>query len=141
MSDIFNAGDLIGKTLFAKVRVALYPTPTDGSKAFAFVEPGQSIGVVYSYLEPSVAKNRSRMYWMFNDGTLYYYVPHRPGFFDVTSIKQQGVYTAAEKKEMEKAKDATIIDRLESNIKKSFPYILAAVVAIPLLQEVIRKKL
>jgi phage baseplate assembly protein gpV len=145
---IFNAGDLIGKTLIARVRVALYRRPQDGEKPFAFTESGQSIGIVYSYLEASAAKKRSSFYWMFQDGAGFYYVPHRLNFFDVGALKQQGVYTPAEKEAAKAKANESILDAVKNNIEtaqtsiiKYLPFVIGGLFLLPIVRDVIKKKM
>lgn len=135
---IYNAGDLIGKTLFAKVRIALYREASDTAKPFGFVEVGQPVGIIYAWLQPKAS--RSALWWQFKENLQFYYVPHRVNAFDISALKQQGVYTAVQKQEQAANENASFTERIETNIKKAFPWILAAVVAVPVLKEVIRNK-
>lgn len=90
---VFNAADLIGKTLIAKKKLTAYNSSGD---PVGYVAAGQPAGVVYSYLEPKPGV-REKFMWAFEVNGFFYYIPHERGAFDVGVIKQQGVLTLEEK--------------------------------------------
>lgn len=99
----YNAGDIVNKTLFALRPVPVYRSASDSAQPFGNVATGQPVGVVYSWLSPAPAVDRSGLWWAFYDGYgIPYYVPHEMGAFDVRSLRQQGVISVAEKVEQEK---------------------------------------
>jgi hypothetical protein len=134
---IFSAKNIVGKTLIAKKKVYLYISP--GAKnPIASINPGQTIGVVYSYLSPN--KNRSQLWWMFQNGINFVYVPHQEGSFDIKSLKDQGVIstedtTKAEQEKLEKAQKGAV----SYYIEKYVPWIIAGIFAVPLIKDLIKK--
>ena len=123
MSDLYNANDIVDKTLIALKRLPVYTdVPRSGSipKAAGYTTPNQPIGVVYSYINADPIQNRGTLWWMFwpgqNYGGNYFYIPHNVGDFDVSSLKQQGVLTLEEQRELEEQKNKEwyekIVDRI-----------------------------
>lgn len=100
----FNASDIVDKTLIAKIPLNAYTRPSTSSKVYATYKAGQTVGVVYSWIESG-----SNLYWMFYNGKkVPYYVPHAEGKFSISSLKDQGVKTTAQKtKEAEEANKTT----------------------------------
>ena len=88
----FNAADIIGKTLIAKSQVPLYRLPNDGAEVIYNVSPGQSLGIVESFLLPGT--NRTNLYWQFKDqNNKFYYSEHKQGIYDVKELANQGALT------------------------------------------------
>lgn len=130
MGTIYSASDIIGKTLIAKTKVNIYRNPTDNSELLGYVNAGQPVGVVYSYLEPSAIQNRSGFYWAFNQNGIYYYSKQDPGLYDVSALKQQGVLTTSEKvaAELEAAKQAAL-PWYENLIRKYGIWVVITIIA------------
>lgn len=115
MSD-FNASDIIGKTLIAAQNVSIKRLPFDASPIVFNVNPGQTVGTVYSYLIPG--SDRKNLFWQFIDSNgRYYYAEHLPGIFNVRSLADQGVLTSLEKTQAEQKANESIKDFIERNIK------------------------
>lgn len=94
MADTISATQIIGKQLLAKKKVAIYRLPDDNQKPVFYVEAGNPIGVVYSYLKLDATKNRKFLYWQFMDSNNKpYYVRHEQNSFDLGALKEQGVKT------------------------------------------------
>jgi hypothetical protein len=88
----FNAADIIGKTLVAKSQVPLYRLPNDDAAIVYTVSPGQSLGIVQSFLLPGA--NRTNLYWQFKDqNNNFYYSEHKQGIYDVKELSDQGALT------------------------------------------------
>jgi hypothetical protein len=88
MGITLTADKIVGKTLVAKKRVPVKDLAYDSAKVVRYVEPGKTVGVVFSYLNPTA--NRSVVYWMFEPpGQKPFYVPHDPNSFDLDKIKKQ----------------------------------------------------
>jgi hypothetical protein len=88
----FNAADIIGKTLVAKSQVPLYRLPNDNAAIVYTVSPGQSLGIVQSFLLPGA--NRTNLYWQFKDqNNNFYYSEHKQGIYDVKELSDQGALT------------------------------------------------
>lgn len=114
----YNAGDLLDKTFKAKGRVPLYHAAYDNETPYTYVEPGQIIGVLYSWLSPTAG--RTGLWWMFYDqDNKPYYVPHKEGgnYIDESFFKDQGVLTTEEKIEKENEANESLPDKLIRNGK------------------------
>lgn len=102
--DIYNAGQVLGKTLIAQRIVDVYNKVPDmtGSKKIAGVKPGLSVGVVDSWVTNSLDKS---IWWQFRntDGT-FYFTKHEPGLYSINALKQQGALSTLEQIEEEKKK-------------------------------------
>lgn len=115
----FNAADIVGKSLIAKKTIDIVRVPDDNAKSVFKVKPGETIGVVYSYLLPN--QNRKNLYWMFEDSNgKAYYVEHISRNFDTEAIKQQGALTLAERKEKADAENETTGDKIFRYVKNGF---------------------
>lgn len=117
--DIFNAGDIVGKTLIAKKNVPLTRTPRAGAPVIYTAKPNEVVGVVYSWV-----MDGSTLWWMFQDKNgVPYYAEHKPGIFSVTALQQQGAQTLEDIKEAQQAAENPIT----TTISKVFaPVIWAA---------------
>lgn len=79
-------------------RLHLYRFPSDSYPVLATIQPGQIVGVVYSYLIPRPELGRAYLWWVFlDDNGVEYYAEHRPGVFDTKFLMGQGVRTTGEK--------------------------------------------
>jgi hypothetical protein len=107
MSNTFSAADIVGKSLIAKKRVDIYDTVHAHRKRIAYIRPGDSVGIVYSWLS-----RPDGLWWMFQSGTGYYYAKHASGIFDVSNIKTQGVLTLEQKKEQEYYEDLNYLQKM-----------------------------
>jgi hypothetical protein len=134
---IFNAKDIVGKTLIAKKKVFLYSSPT-AKNPLASINPGQTIGVVYSYLKPG--KNRPQLWWMFQNGARFVYVAHQEGSFDVQSLKDQGIKSTEERTKEEAEKlEKQQKGAVSFYIEKYVPWIIVGIFAVPLIKDLIKK--
>ena len=121
----FNANDIIGKTLIAKKTIDIVRSADDSAQSVYEVSPGESVGVVYSYLMPNNA--RSNIYWMFEDENgRPYYVKHGVGKFDIKTIQSQGALTLEEKQEEAEAANETITNKVFRYAKNGFLIAAAA---------------
>jgi hypothetical protein len=105
MADVvlYNADDIIDKTLYALARVPIFDLPFEKvngqlQQPVGYVEPGNMVGVVYSYVLPDPTRDRQHLYWEFyrTDGTVYW-TPQYAGLYDDAFLKGQGVQTEEEK--------------------------------------------
>jgi hypothetical protein len=96
----YSAADVIGKKLYAASRVPIQKLPFDNELVLRTAEPGELVGVVYTYFEPKAG--RSVLYWGFKDqyGNNYY-AAHRPEYYSTQKLREQGVLTVEEKKALE----------------------------------------
>lgn len=98
MSDLYNAADIIDKTLIATKKIPVYKNAVDGAEVAGYVNAGQPVGVVYAWLAANPGMNRSGLWWAFWPvNGMYYYAPHIEGNFSVSALKQQGVISTEEK--------------------------------------------
>lgn len=82
--------------MYAKQRVPIMQQPWDGAEVSRYIEPGNLVGIVDTYLEPR--EGRSHLYWVFQDVFgLSYYTPHIPGMYDLEMLRLQGLLTIEEK--------------------------------------------
>ena len=115
----FNAADIIGKTLVARKTTDIVRAPNDNAEVVFEASPGSSIGTVFSYLLPGA--NRTNLYWQFLDeNNKSYYVEHKSGQFDISTIKGQGVLTLEEKQEQAEAAAETTSNKIFRYIKNGF---------------------
>lgn len=130
MSEIYNAGDIVGKTLIATKTVYIYRNPSEGSEIIGTVKAGQPVGVVYAWLAPSAALGRSVLWWsFFPQSGQYFYTPHIEGAFDVVALNQQGVISTTEKTEKEK-QEAEKANRTwyENVLRTALPWLAGIVI-------------
>lgn len=115
----FNAADIIGKTLVARKTTDILRAATDNATVVYEASPGSSIGTVYSYLLPGA--NRTNLYWQFLDeNNKPYYVEHKLGQFDISTIKGQGVLTLEEKQQAAEAAAETTSNKIFRYVKNGF---------------------
>jgi len=131
----FNAAQVIGKTLIANKKIAIWKEPKKPSKDIkgtvwgnVYVNDGEPIGVVYSYVGGTGV---DPLFWVFqtpgkNIGQLgaFYYVEHKEGNFDITSLREQGVLTTQEIREKEEEENKSTTDKILDTFKKFGTYIL-----------------
>lgn len=145
-SSTFSAGDIIGKTLIAAQQVPVYNSPGDSQTPVGYIDAGNPVGIVTSWLDPNPDEDRAELWWTFNNNNVAsnfgnslgdYFVPHKAGYFDVQALVDQGVLTAAEATALQQgnASDST----WDTLIKKYGPWILGGLVAIGLGKAVINK--
>jgi hypothetical protein len=107
VGNTFSASDIVGKSLIAKKRVDIFDTVHSNRKRIAFVRPGDSVGIVYSWLS-----RPDGLWWQFKSGSNYYYAKHAEGLFDVSNLKTQGVLTLEEKKEQELFEELNYLEKM-----------------------------
>ncbi len=92
MAKIYSAADIIGNNLVAKNPVKIYRRASDNAAPVYTVAVGNSVGIVYSYLQPNA--NRKGLWWVFLDqNKKQYYTPHSESNFDLNSLNSQGIET------------------------------------------------
>lgn len=102
MPDLYDAAQLLDKTLIAAAEVNIYDgVPRAGymPTKIGTVKPGDPVGIVYSYLNADLAQNRPQLWWMFQPASNWskpYYAPHAGGLYDVGALRQQGVLSLTE---------------------------------------------
>jgi hypothetical protein len=132
----FNAADIIGKTLIAKSQVPLYRLPNDGAEVVYNVSPGQSLGIVESFLLPGT--NRTNLYWQFKDqNNKFYYSEHKQGIYDVKELANQGALTLEQQQAAAIEANLTTGDKIFRLIKNT----LLIGAGVYLVNTIIKKKL
>jgi hypothetical protein len=131
----YSADQIIGKTLIAKKPVKLYRSALDSATAVYTVDPGQSIGKVYSYLP--TAPGRASVYWaFFDDNNRAYYTPHIQGNFDIKTLSDQGALTVNQQQEQQQEEQMSTTDKAFKLIRNIALYAAGAY----LLKALISKK-
>jgi len=114
---IYDADQIINKTLFAKVPVQIKRVPEDSAKSVFNVFAGQRVGKVYSWLDikPGV---RSKLYWMmYDDNNKPYFVEHDEGRFNLEDLKEQGAVSVKEQIEAERRKNLSLEEKIFQAVK------------------------
>jgi hypothetical protein len=107
----YSADQIIGKSLIARKRVALYrASALNSGESFASVDPGDLVGVVYSYVG---GRNGLPLFWQFlsSSGSSYYAL-HEEGAFDVESLQDQGVLTTQEQQQQQEEENQSPFDKV-----------------------------
>lgn len=135
-SNTLSADQIVEKTLIAKKKVQLKRLPTDDAKVTFTVQPGGTVGRVYSW---TGGTGTSPLWWMFYDENgKTYYAKHEPGLFDITVIKEQGASTVKVNTEKEaEAKNDSFFPTIKNpfgdsdfNMKKVAMYAIGGVVLL-----------
>ena len=112
----YNASQIIGKQLIAKRSIPIYDLPTyDNNKSrIDVIRPGQSVGVVYSYVGGKGAKLFN---WQFYDkNNKAYYALHDAGAFDVKSLQDQGALTVKEETEKKADEGKSTLEKFTEDL-------------------------
>lgn len=132
-ASVYSADDIIEKTLYAKQRVPVYdsapPYYVGAHTPIAYVEPGQPVGVVWSYLAADPTRGRNNLWWAFypaSNYSGYYYTEQVGGYYDVSTLQAQGVLTIEQKQQAEDDKNKPWYQLL---IEKYGPYVLVTALA------------
>lgn len=108
----FNADDITGKSLIAKAAVNAYKSPSSISPLYASFKTGQTIGVVYSWINKG-----GKLFWMFYDSkNSPYYVEHSEGKFSITALVDQGTKTTKQKTQEKIESEKSLGDKLGENL-------------------------
>ena len=112
----FTADQIIGKTLIAKIPVKITRVADDNANIIFTAEPGESIGVVQSYLLPGT--NRKTLYWVFKDSNgRFYYTSHKPGKFNIEALQAEGALTLQQQQAAAEEKNKTLSQRIFASIQ------------------------
>lgn len=115
MAGTYSAGEIIGKNLFAKKDVPLRRLPDLNSPVIYTVEPGQNVGVVYSYIR---SKENNPLFWQFKDNQgRFYYSPQAPGLYSEKVLRDQGAQTTKEIEEEKNQEEKDIFDKINGTVK------------------------
>lgn len=132
---LYNASDLIGKTLYANRDIPVRLYAEDSAKVIRTIKSGDMVGVVYSWLTPTL--NRKTLYWMMQGpNNTYFYVPHVSGYYSENEIRQQGAMSTIEKVEAAKKEN----ESTKSFIERMLKFALIGGIGYALLKTWIQKK-
>jgi len=138
-SDLYSAGDVLDKTLYALTVVPIYDGVPDGTykpTQIAHVNSGQPVGVVYSWIDADPSKNRNNIWWMFYgsaDGK-YYYAENVKGYYDASALQAQGVLTVEQQIQAKQEADKPWYTQLSD---KLIPTIAGVVIGSVLITAVV----
>lgn len=88
MSVITQIEDLTGKIIIAKRRIPAKSGAWNDSAVSHYIEAGQPVGKIWSWLEPQAG--RDRLHFMFekpHGG--YFYTEYHPDWYDEVNLKEQ----------------------------------------------------
>jgi hypothetical protein len=136
----FSADQIIGKSLVAIKRVPIFDLPAYDTKAtrIGIIEPGQTVGVVYSYVGGTPGKFLN---WQFYDqNKKAYYAPQAPGYYDVKALQDQGTLTTKELEEKKEEENKSPFDKILDTLKKGGKVILFAGVGLVALNVLLKNR-
>jgi hypothetical protein len=125
MEEVFDATDIIEKSLKAVQRVPVYKIANYG-EPFAYVDPGNVVGVVRSYIAADPAQGRANLWWWFYPASNYsqgYWAEHKIGYYSLSNLRAQGVLSLEQKQEEEDLANLPWYERL---IKQYGIYVVVA---------------
>ena len=109
---LYSVDQIINRTLIAKEPVKIKRLPFDSEPTVYTVQPGATVGTVYSYLLPMAG--RSNLYWMFYDEfNRPYYAEHKEGRYSLTALQAQGAKTDLEIEQDKARANETLGQKLE----------------------------
>ena len=136
---VYSADQIVGKTLIAKAKVTLYNLPYDDAAPIGSVQPGQTVGIVVSWLDADPSSGRSRLYWQFVDSSgNFFYAPHYTGEFDVQSLVDQGALTAGQITQAAADAHKSVF---QQEIEKYAPWLIGSVLGIAVLSVILKRTL
>lgn len=140
MSSIYSLSDIIGKTLIGKTNVPVYrAADVPNGQPFGFVQSGQPVGVVDSWLSPGKSGRVNLWFQYLDENGRAYYSEMKPGLYDVRALQQQGVLTIKEKIEVEQIKNQTAPEFIKSNLMKIIYFAGLVIVAKNVLPTLFKK--
>lgn len=134
----YSISQLIGKTFYAKKRIALYKTTAD-TKPFAFVNAGNYVGVLNSWIQKS-----NQIWFLFKYGNNQQFViKYEPYSIDTKQLKAEGAKTVEQEekdKKMQALKSGGLADNVEYFLRKYGLIVLGAFVAGKAIQGYLSKQ-
>lgn len=144
MADLYDAGQVIDKTLVALKDLPVYDTyPRTGvtPKQIGTITSGNPAGTVYSYIDADTTQGRQALWWMFypvsDFNSNYYYMPHAQGDFDVSALNQQGVISVADQVKQQQEANKPWYTQIVDQI---IPVALIAILGGAVIRGVLSKK-
>jgi len=136
----FSADQIVGKTLTARRTLVAFDLPIyeQGFKKIGEIKPGQSAGVVFSYVG---GRPGEPLHWQFkgNNGKMYY-IPHLEGNFLISSLRDQGALTTQEIKEKDESANMSTGEQLTAWVKKSGNLIIYAGLGLLALNVILKNR-
>jgi hypothetical protein len=108
---LYNANDILDKTLYAKKSVNVYSAPNNLLTPLYVVTPGNIVGVVYSWV-----KKNDIVYWHLYDNT---FVTHDSDKFSLEKLQEQGAQSTEEKLEAEAEANMPWYEKLTKTATKT----------------------
>jgi hypothetical protein len=108
---LYNANDILDKTLYAKKSVNVYSAPNNLLTPLYVVSPGNIVGVVYSWV-----KKNDIVYWHLYDNT---FVTHDSDKFSLEKLQEQGAQSTEEKLEAEAEANMPWYEKLTKTATKT----------------------
>lgn len=141
MTKTYSLKDLVGKPLTAKVNTKLYRSPNDKAKHYASVKAGQSLGILFSWINPN--QNTKTLWFMFYDSmNKPYYVPYNQNLVDNKDLTRQGIKDVETQTKEDKEKQSfEEKGAFRFYLEKYAPYVIGAFIIIPIVNKLIDKKL
>lgn len=119
----YSADQIIGKTLIARRTVPITRQALIGAPTVYTVQPGGTVGVVYSYV-----RRGPDIFWMYYDeNNQTYYTLHREGWYNVDALQDQGVLTVEEQQEQEQQQSMNPLEKLLAGLGKTGSTVLMIV--------------
>lgn len=137
----FSADQIINHTLIAKAKVITYDLPYDVSNVVAIYQPGETVGIVSSYLQANPAIGRSQFWWQLVDtwGNNTY-VPHFAGEFDVQALLDSGAMTTGQATQAAADANKSDLQKFLDNIGSYVPWLIGGVLAVALIGTVLKNE-
>lgn len=137
----FNAGQIVGQYLIAKAKVLVYDSPWDNAQLIGSYAPGQTVGLVDSWLDANPANGRSHLFWQFiGQYGSYYYAPHFIGEFDVQALADAGALTTGQQTQAAIDASKTDLQKFFDSIQTYIPWIVGGALGIALIGTVLKNK-
>jgi hypothetical protein len=108
---LYNANDILDKTLYAKKPVNVYSAPNNLLTPLYVVSSGNIVGVVYSWV-----KKDDIVYWHLYDNT---FVTHDSNKFSLEKLQEQGAQSTEEKLEAEAEANMPWYEKLAKTATKT----------------------
>jgi hypothetical protein len=133
---LFNAEEIIGKTLFAKgFPVNLRQYASTEAPIISKTQPGEIVGQVYSYLNKP-----DGVWWQIQRPTGgAVWARHNPAAFDLKALKEQGVKSTEERRKEEEEKALTPGEKFIKSFERIGIIVAAIAGAIALIKATKKK--
>lgn len=131
----YSISQLIGKSLFAKIKLPAYTT-TASAKPFRFFESNDLIGVLNSW----ITDKNGKIWFLFKTNAGQFVVPYIANSIQVSILKEQGAKTIDEERKAAEIEALKNNSPIEYYLKKYGFYVLGAFVAGKALQGYLSKK-